>query len=63
VQILEKEKCDLIDKYSKYGEEFKFLLTKEKGTYESQINKLKSKNKELRELQGTNEKKCIEIES
>lgn len=49
VQILEKEKCDLIDKYSKYGEEFKFLLTKEKNTYEQHITKLKHKNKELRD--------------
>ncbi len=63
VQILEKERGDLIDKYSKYGEEFKFLLTKEKGTYESHISKLKSKNKELRDLQVISDKRCLEIES
>jgi FtsZ-binding cell division protein ZapB len=29
VQSLEKEKLDLVDKYSRYGEEFKSLLSKE----------------------------------
>ena len=41
VQILEKEKGELMDKYSKYGEEFKGLLAKEKDSYESHFTKLK----------------------
>ena len=60
---LEREKNDLIDKYAKYGDEFKQLLTQEQDQHKKKVQKQKDQMREMRTLLDTSEKRGMELET
>ena len=60
---LEREKNDIIDKYAKYGQEFKTLLDGEQFKYSEKIGKMKTQVREMKKKVEDSENKARELET